>query len=95
MQAAGRPGPPTCPACSNPTPAWEIASPVMAEDRVRFDASGVTELGLFPPDDGLAAHGRPVISCAHCGSRAGDDLGESVLIAVVANGTPHRTRGDA
>jgi hypothetical protein len=95
MSAAKRPGPPTCPACSDPEPAWEVASPVMAEDRIRFDASGVVELGLFPPEDGLVAHGRPVITCADCGTRADPDLGEAVLSAVVAAGRPHRARGDA
>ena len=95
MCAAKRNEPPACPACSDPAPAWQIASPVMAEDRVRFDAAGLVELGLFPPDEGLAAHGRPVVRCAACGTRAGAELGEAVLAAVVAAGRPQRTPGDA
>jgi hypothetical protein len=95
MSAANRPGPPPCPACSDPEAAWEIASPVMAEDRIRFGASGVVDLGLFPPDEGLAAHGRPEITCVHCGTRADAELREVVLSAVVAAGQPHRARADA
>ncbi len=95
MSAANRVPPPACPACSDPEPAWEIASPVMAEDRVRFDSAGLTEMGLFVPDHGLAPHGRPVITCAACGTAADAPVGESVLKAVVAAGRPHRTPGDA
>lgn len=95
MSAPDRVPPPVCPACSDPAPAWEIASPVMAEDRVRFDIGGLTELGLFPPDYGLAPHGRPVVTCAACGTPADALVGEAVLKAVVAAGRPHRTPGDA
>lgn len=95
MSAARRPAPPSCPACADPDPAWEIASPVMAEDRVRFDATGLTELGLFPPDGGLAPHGRPVVTCGICGTPADDGLAEAVLKAVVASTRPYRTPGDA
>lgn len=95
MSVSRRPAPPRCPACSDPDPAWEIASPVMAEDRVRFDSTGLAELGLFPPDGGLVPHGRPAISCVICGTPADDMLAEAVLNAVVTAGKPHRTPGDA
>ena len=64
-------------------------------ERVRFDIGGLTELGLFPPDYGLAPHGRPVVTCAACGTPADALVGEAVLKAVVAAGRPHRTPGDA
>jgi hypothetical protein len=95
MSTTDRIPPPSCPACSDPAPAWEIASPVMAEDRVRFDAAGLTEMGLFAPEYGLAPHGRPVITCAACGTAADAVVGEAVLQAVVATSRPHRTPGDA
>ena len=93
MHRANSTPPPVCPSCSSQEPAWEIASPVRADDRVHFDASGLTELGLFPPDGGMEPLGRPVISCAACGTAASDETGEAVLAAVVAAGRPHRTEG--
>ena len=95
MPGRDRMPPPVCPSCSDPEPAWEIASPVRATDLVRFDAGGLTEVGLFPPDDGLEPLGRPVVTCASCGTAAEDVTSESVLKAVVAAGKPFRTPGDA
>jgi len=95
MSAANRTPPPVCPTCSDPEPAWEIASPVRANDLVRFDAAGLKELGLFPPEEGMEPLGRPVVSCVACGTVAGDETAEGVLRAVVAAARPARTPGDA
>jgi hypothetical protein len=95
MSAASRTPPPSCPSCSDPEPAWEIASPVRAIDRLRFDAAGLTELGLFPPEEGIEPLGRPVISCVACGTLASAEIGEAVLKAVIATGQPLRPARDA
>jgi hypothetical protein len=87
--------PPVCPSCADPEPAWEIASPVRATDLVRFDAAGLTEVGLFPPEDGLEPLGRPAVSCAACGTVAAAGTSEAVLKALIAAGKPFRTPGDA
>ena len=72
---------PTCPACGR-TDGWIIDSPVGAIDRVRLDGSGLTEVGLFAPDDGFDPLGRPLISCAGCETVAeGEELRAAVLVA--------------
>lgn len=93
----GHPGAPlpACPSCSDPDPRWEIASPVAAEDRVRLDAAGMIELGLFKPEEGLEPLGRPVVRCVACGAVAGEDTGSAVLRAAVSATHIHRTPGDA
>ena len=95
MSPANHTPPPVCPTCSDAAPAWEIASPVRANDLVRFDANGLKELGLFPPNDAMEPLGRPVVSCVACGTAAGEETSDLVLKAVVGPGMPLRTPGDA
>ena len=86
---------PSCPACSDPAARWEIVSPVAAEDRVLVDPDGMTELGLFVPDDGLEPLGRPVVRCGACRTAASDAVAEVVLQAATGAGKSRRTPGDA
>lgn len=86
---------PTCPACSEPGSRWEITSPVAAEDRVLVEPEGMTELGLFTPDDGIEPLGRPVIRCAACRAVAAEPLADLVLQAAAGAGKSRRTPGDA
>lgn len=77
---------PSCPACAS-SDGWIIDSPVGAVDRVRLDGSGVEELGLIAPAEGLAPLGRPEISCAACGVGTEDErLRGGILGAAVAAG---------
>lgn len=86
---------PRCTACGDGTPRWEILSPVAAEDRVRLDADGLVELGLFAPDAGLEPLGRPVVRCRECGIAAHEDVAQAVLRAAVVANRGGRTPGDA
>jgi len=80
---------PACPDCGS-AEGWIIDSPVVAIDRVTVDATGVHEVGLVQPEDGLEPHGHPVIWCAACETIAiGEDLRDAVLDAATARATTH------
>ena len=82
---------PLCPACHSPAAAWEIESPVRAVDRVIVDPSGMRQLGLHAPGDGLEPVDRPDIRCVTCRVPATESaLRDAVLTAASA-----ATRGES
>lgn len=82
---------PLCPACHSPAAAWQIDSPVRAVDRVVIDPTGMRQLGLHAPADGLEPVDRPAIRCSKCRAPATEtSLRDAVLAAASA-----ATRGEA